>query len=74
MLIDMIREPRRNITNIFGNICQDSLLGLRSTWEYLDEVEDDSVSDVDIIISFLPTHHEIIGREIRYAQEKFTLN
>ena len=73
MLINMSREPRRNV-HIFGNNCHDDLLGSRSTCENLDEVGDDSVSDVDIIISYLPTHHEIIGREIRYAQKTFTLH
>jgi len=34
MLINMIREPRRNIRNN----CQDGLLGSISTWENLDEV------------------------------------
>jgi len=40
----------------------------------LDEAGDDSVSDVDLIIFSLPTQHEIIGREIRYAIEIFALN
>jgi len=40
----------------------------------LDEVGDGFVSDVDIIIFYLPTHREFIGREIRYVQETFTLN
>jgi len=40
----------------------------------LDEAGDDSVSDIDIIIFSLPTEHEIIGREIRYAMEIFALN
>jgi len=51
VLIDMIREPQRNI-NIFGNNCHDDLLGSRSTCENLDEVGDDTVSDVDNIISY----------------------
>ena len=69
----MIREPQRNI-NIFGNNCHDDLLGSRSTCENLDEVGDDTVSDVDNIISYLPTHHEIMGREKRYPQGKVILN
>ena len=40
----------------------------------MDEAGDDSVSDVDLIIFSLPTQHEIIGREIRYAIEIFALN
>ena len=58
----------------FGNNGQDGLIGSRSTWENLEEAGDDSVSDIDIIIFSLPTEHEIIGREIRYAMEIFALN
>jgi len=40
----------------------------------LDEAGDDIVSDIDPIILSLPTQHQIIGREIRYAMEIFKLN
>jgi len=40
----------------------------------LDETGDDIVSDIDPIILSLPTQHQIIGAEIRYAMEIFALN
>ena len=45
------------------------LLGSNSTWENTEVDGDDSGSVFEIIIIYLPTHHEIIGSKICYAME-----